>query len=152
MLKWMHSIFHALQRGSVDLIESHHLLEHFSLREVPLALAEWNRALTPGGWLILSCPDLSAVCLKWLKYSLTYPITRRIPALKLMCDGTRDYIVWMFVGPQDYEGMLHKSGFDRYRLRAQLEAAGFEITLLVSGYPKRPTPSLFVIANKSIMR
>ena len=89
-----------------------------------------------------ACPDLNAICLKWLKYSLTYPITRRIPALKLICDGTRDYIVRMFVGPQDYEGMLHKSGFDRYRLRAQLEAAGFEVTLLVSGYPKRPTPSL----------
>ena len=134
--------------GSVDMIETHHMLEHFSIKEAPLALAEWHRALAPGGILVLSCPDLTKVCMKWLMYSLSYPFTRFNKKLADIVDGTRDYIIRMFVGPQDYEGMLHKSAYDKHQLRRLVEASRFEVISLTSGYPARPTPSLFLIARK----
>jgi SAM-dependent methyltransferase len=46
---------------SVDAIWSSHNLEHLQRHEVPLALAEFIRALKPNGLLLLTLPDLRQV-------------------------------------------------------------------------------------------
>ena len=47
--------------ASVDAIWSAHNLEHLSAHEVPLALNEFLRVLKPGGWALITFPDLQQV-------------------------------------------------------------------------------------------
>lgn len=46
--------------GSVDVIESCHLFEHFAYLEAIKALKEWYRVLKPGGRLFVELPDFGA--------------------------------------------------------------------------------------------
>lgn len=48
--------------GSMDAIFSSHNIEHLYPHEVPVALAEFKRVLKPDGFLVITCPDLQAVC------------------------------------------------------------------------------------------
>jgi predicted SAM-dependent methyltransferase len=48
--------------ASVDAIFSSHNIEHLYPHEVPLALAEFKRVLKPDGFVVITCPDLQAVC------------------------------------------------------------------------------------------
>ena len=45
------------ENESVDLIYASHVLEYFSLAQVPQVLAEWRRVLKPGGEIKLAVPD-----------------------------------------------------------------------------------------------
>jgi predicted SAM-dependent methyltransferase len=45
--------------GSVDYIESHHMIEHLSFADTESALTEWHRVLRQRGLLVISCPDIS---------------------------------------------------------------------------------------------
>jgi SAM-dependent methyltransferase len=47
--------------ASVDAIFSSHTLEHLYPHEVPAALAEFRRVLTPQGFLVITLPDLERV-------------------------------------------------------------------------------------------
>lgn len=47
--------------GSVDLIYASHCLEHIRYRGTVAVLAEWQRALKPGGVLRLSVPDFDTL-------------------------------------------------------------------------------------------
>ena len=47
---------------SVDAIFSSHNIEHLYPHEVPIALAEFKRVLKPDGFVVITCPDLQAVC------------------------------------------------------------------------------------------
>jgi SAM-dependent methyltransferase len=47
--------------GSVDAVWSAHNLEHLFAHEVPLALAEFARVLRPGGFVLVTMPDLQQV-------------------------------------------------------------------------------------------
>ena len=48
--------------ASMDAIFSSHNIEHLYPHEVPVALAEFRRVLKPNGFLVVTCPDLQAVC------------------------------------------------------------------------------------------
>lgn len=47
--------------ASVDAVYSSHNIEHLYPHEVPLALAEFRRVLKPGGFVLITCPDLRSV-------------------------------------------------------------------------------------------
>jgi SAM-dependent methyltransferase len=47
--------------ASVDAVWSAHNLEHLWSHEVPLALAEFRRVLRPGGFVLVTMPDLQQV-------------------------------------------------------------------------------------------
>src|SRR5713101_5596186 len=47
--------------GSVDAIWSSHNLEHLYSHEVPVALNEFYRVLKPGGFALITLPDLQKV-------------------------------------------------------------------------------------------
>jgi len=47
--------------GSVDAVWSAHNLEHLASHEVPVALAEFHRVLAPGGFALVTMPDLQQV-------------------------------------------------------------------------------------------
>lgn len=52
--------------ASVDEIRASHVLEHFSHREVTAVLADWVRALKPGGRLRVAVPDFAAIARAYL--------------------------------------------------------------------------------------
>lgn len=133
-----------LQDNSVDLIEHHHMIEHLSFADFECALTEWHRVLREDGYLVFTCPDIRAVSLMYLKYTLFKGISKRNEKI--------DYVVKMFVGSQEHEGMFHKNHFDAERVRRLLPRYGFEVNLTYTPFPKRSTPSLFVMARKRTHR
>ncbi len=128
--------------GSIDLIEAHHMIEHLSFEETDLALTEWHRVLRNDGLLILTFPDITAISIKWLIYTLVYPL---FPLPKRM-----DYIVKMLVGSQEHKGMFHKNVFDLRRMSRILLKHGFKVEFTYCRYPRRLTPSRLVIARRII--
>jgi predicted SAM-dependent methyltransferase len=128
------------ENGSVDYIESHHMIEHLPVKDVKLALKEWNRALRMGGYLVITCPDFRKVVFKWLKYWLINPVFKR--------PERRSYIMKMFYGNQENPGQFHKFGYDNSSLRRELITAGFEVLFSYSVYPLQTTPSMIFISRK----
>lgn len=58
-----------------DLVRASHLLEHFSIEEIPELVAEWRRVLRVGGYLVVCVPNHRALSwraiLRPSEYSLT---------------------------------------------------------------------------------
>ena len=52
----------SVKNESVDAIFSSHNIEHLYPHEVPQALFEFKRVIKPGGFVVLTCPDLKSVC------------------------------------------------------------------------------------------
>ncbi len=133
-------ILEGIENASVDLIESHHMIEHLSFADAATALAEWARVLKPGGYLVLTCPDLGMVASRWRRLAIWH----RVRA----CKYERDYALKMLFGSQEHEGMFHRSGYDRSYLSEMLASHGLIVEFSYSPYPRRLTPSLLVIARK----
>ena len=51
----------AVATASVDAVWSSHNVEHLYAHEVPLALGEFHRVLKPGGFVLITLPDLQKV-------------------------------------------------------------------------------------------
>jgi predicted SAM-dependent methyltransferase len=126
--------------GSIDYIESHHMIEHLSFAETHRALAEWHRVLCKGGLLVITFPDLTAIAIEWIKHSLLYPFSQRQDDL--------EYIVKMLVGSQEHDGMFHRNAFDFRLMNKLLLTHGLKTEFTYYRYPKRTTPSRIVIAKK----
>ena len=118
--------------GDVCLIESHHAIEHLPMNVVEPTLERWYAALKVGGHLIITCPDLELVVQKWLDSDRAFG----------------NYEMKMLFGSQEHDGMYHKCGFTKRIMIDMLTRIGFRIHITASPWPKRPTPSLLVIAEK----
>lgn len=122
-----------IDNNSVDLIETHHVLEHLSFSDSDNALLTWSKKLKPNGFLIISVPDLDRCCKVWVK-------------------ATQDYkwntVIKMIYGSQEHNGMFHKSGYSPEYLSEKLENNNFNIELVLENYPDRPTPSFLILASK----
>jgi hypothetical protein len=93
--------------NSVDAIRAVHVLEHFSHREVNDVLADWVRALKPGGVLKIAVPDFEKIAQGYLEGK-----GEQIPA------------EWLIMGGQSQEDDFHRALFDREHLRQRLAQAG----------------------------
>ncbi len=51
----------AVESCSMDALYSSHNIEHLFDHEVPIAFAEFLRVLKPGGFAIITCPDLQSI-------------------------------------------------------------------------------------------
>ena len=91
--------------SSVDLIEVYHVVEHLPRLHLPPTLLNWNRVLTPGGTLIIECPDFDESVNKYLQ-------------------GEQKQLDAIF-GHQRFEGDYHLFGYNFERLKLLLEEAGF---------------------------
>lgn len=94
---------------SVDEIWCSHTLEHAPAIKVPATLKEFYRVLKPGARAIIQVPNFDYVA----KYWLTGP--------------DRTWAEQMVFGLQHNEGEFHKCAFTTMILRADCEAAGFEV-------------------------
>ena len=98
-----------LPDGDVDEIWSSHMLEHVSIYKVAETLKEWHRVLKHKGRLIVQTPNMDYIARYWL----TGP--------------DRAWAEAMIFGTQANDGEYHKCAFTAATLRADLEAAGFEV-------------------------
>lgn len=111
----------AVASGSVDAVWSAHNLEHLFAHEVPLAFAEFARVLRPGGFVLVTMPDLQQVAglvaqgmLEEAAYqSMMGPIS---PLDMLYGHGAS------IAGGNHF--MAHRTGFTARSLAAQLVRAG----------------------------
>jgi SAM-dependent methyltransferase len=112
----------AVAAGSVDAVFSSHNIEHLYPHEVPLALAEFRRVLAPGGFALITCPDLQSVAAlvadnKLVEPAYTSPAGPIAPLDILY--GLRGAMA----GGNLY--MAHRCGFTRDVLVGTLQQAGF---------------------------
>lgn len=126
---------------SVDYIETHHMIEHLSFEEGKQAFKEWSRVMAPGGYLVLTCPDLTEVAKLWIK--------RTIAANSKQSREDRDYVLKMIYGSQERPGMFHRSGYDATNLREILAEQDSTVIFSYTRSPIRPTPSLLIVAAKT---
>lgn len=124
----------------VYLIETHHMIEHLTLDEFDECLMEWNSTLALGGCLIMTTPNLSSLCWKWLYYSLQSRFRKSGYWQKTLNR--------MFYGSQENPAMFHKSGFDAPFLQKTIAKYGFETIFCYTPYPLRSTPSLLSVSIK----
>lgn len=124
-------IFDALDRPEVDFlgnandlsqfpdntiatIYASHVLEHFYYlldNELLQTLQEWHRVLQPGGALMVSVPNLQAICALYIQPEM--PVESRHLLMRMIFGGQIDR----------YD--VHRVGFDRDTLSMYLQAAGF---------------------------
>lgn len=111
-----------VETGSVDAIFSSHNIEHLYAHEVPMALHEFLRVLRPGGFAVITCPDLQPVAALIAADKLTEPayISAAGPIAPLdILYGHRPSIA----AGNHY--MAHKCGFTKKVLGATLMECGF---------------------------
>lgn len=126
--------------ASVDLIEHHHMLEHLSVADARKGLEEWARVLRPGGWLVMTTPNMDAIARLWIVSSYRGKF------------GPVDNssLVDMLYGSQENDGMFHRAAYNPRHLRKMLTAGGFKVRRLARRYPAfKTTPSMLVIAQRS---
>lgn len=113
----------SIANESIDAIFSSHNIEHLYPHEVPQALAEFLRVLRPGGFALITCPDLRSVCRlvtdnKLTETAYTSPAGPIAPLDILY--GHRASIA----AGNLY--MAHRCGFTEKVLVGTLQAAGFQ--------------------------
>ena len=107
--------------ASVSEIYASHVIEHLKfVTELPTALREFCRVLTPGGMLRASVPDLTVLCTLFLDPDLD---TKQ-----------RFHVMRMMFGAQSDEADFHYVGLNEEMLRLFLEQAGFVEIVRVSGF------------------
>lgn len=112
----------AVATGSMDAVYSSHNLEHLYYHEALVALREFHRVLKPGGFAVVTCPDLQAVCAMVSRDKLveTAYVSRAGPVAPFdMLYGHRSQMA------RGNLFMAHRSGFTRRVLCDLLVEAGF---------------------------
>lgn len=118
---------------SKDLIEAHHLIEHFDQDNIKDVLSEWLRVLRPGGHIFVSCPDLVS-CMQ---------------AFYESADTPEVWAGFMHVlYGETKPGMKHHFGYCKQSLTRLLESIGFIGVEVMTAFGVRPTPSLLAIGQK----
>ena len=114
----------AVADGSVDAVWSAHNVEHLYPHEVPAALAEFRRVLRPGGFALITLPDLQQIAELVAQDGLDRPayLSPMGPITPLdMLYGHNASLA----GGNSFMG--HRTGFTARTLEAALLAAGFPI-------------------------
>ena len=108
--------------GSMDGLFSSHNIEHLYPFETAKALAEFRRVLKPGGFAVITCPDLKSIAGLIMQDLVTEPAYRSpagpISALDMLYGHQSDLA-------RGNLHMAHRSGFTNRSLEAALRAAGF---------------------------
>lgn len=101
--------------NSIDILISHHVLEHLTKKEGQIAIREWARVLNEGGKIGIGVPDIEMHLKQyWVKgISPWGNITNKEHALRGL------------YGFQEHDEDLHKWGYSYASLKSELEKTGF---------------------------
>lgn len=131
-----------VQSESAQAVFSCHNIEHLYHHEVPVALKEFHRVLTPGGALVIKTPDLQSAC-EMVAQDRLYDTAYVSPAGPIapidMIYSYRNFLL------DNNVFMLHKTGFTATTLRSKLLEAGFEFAFV-----RRTGFELYAVALKAI--
>ena len=115
----------AVDTNSVDAVFSSHNIEHLYLHDTVIALKEMHRVTRPGGFLLITLPDLQQIAQLIAQGHLSKEIYRSpvgpITALDMLYGHQASV-------EQGNHYMAHKSGFDQHSLGQALLNAGFNET------------------------
>lgn len=121
----------------VELYASH-VLEHLGYRsDLPVALKEWYRVLAPEGCLMVSVPDLEALCELYLQRNS-------------LGSGDRFSIMRMMFGGQLDQYDFHFVGLDEGLLASFLADAGFADIKRVNDFGLFADSSTLIFAGRPI--
>ena len=133
-----------VETGSVDAVYSSHNIEHIYPHEVRIALKEFYRVLKDDGIVVITCPDLQAVCELVAKDKLLEPFYEshagQISPIDVLY-GHRTLIA------QGNEYMAHKGGFTYSALNASFFEVGFKARYGVR-FQEKGQYNLFLVAFK----
>ena len=124
----------AVETSSMDALYSSHNIEHVYVHEVPKALAEFKRVLRPDGFVIITCPDIQAICALVAEGKLTEQ------AYSSPVGSITPHDILYGHGASIAEGdlfMAHRCGFTQEVLTKTLEVSGF----VSMGTAKRAGPN-----------
>lgn len=134
--------------NSIDIISSHHALEHIPYRHIWRTLKEWHRILKVGGELDLGMPDIELLCKKFLLADEVQKWRWFIHCFYGQQGHTYDH-PWNLTENDELDySQFHMGMLSRKRLEWLLEQIGFEIVDLYN-YDGMDTPSVFVLGRKS---
>lgn len=130
--------------ASVDAVWSSHNVEHLHAHQVPVAFGEFLRVLKPGGFVLITLPDLQTVC-RYIADDKLEDVLYESPAGPI-------YPIDVVYGHRPSIGrgnhfMAHRTGFTARTLGAKLERAGFTsvrvrrrgFDLWATGYKRKTT-------------
>jgi SAM-dependent methyltransferase len=113
--------------GSFDAIWSSHNIEHLHFHEVIPALRDFRRILKPQGFVLLTCPDLEAVCQLLLEQGPHADIYMSPAGPIKVADMLFGHAASIAVGNTF---MCHNSGFTAQSLaNAAIEAGFLEVRM-----------------------
>jgi len=109
---------------SVDAIWSSHNIEHIYPHEVPIALAEFYRVLKPGGFVLITLPDIQKVAEYVAQGNLEEPLyisaAGPIAAIDILYGLGTDLAKGKYY-------MAHCTGFTQQTLTQKMQQAGFRL-------------------------
>ncbi|MEG4573207.1 tetratricopeptide repeat protein [Microcoleus sp. N3A4] len=107
---------------SFDAIWSSHNIEHIYHHEVPIALAEFYRVLKPGGFVLITLPDIQKVAEYVALGNLEQPLytspSGSISAIDILYGFGADIAKGKYY-------MAHRTGFTQQSLALKIQQAGF---------------------------
>ena len=134
----------AIEDASCDAVFSSHNIEHLYPHDVPVALAEFLRVLKPGGYAVITCPDLQSVCELVAKDLLTDPAYDSPAGPIAPLDILYGFRKSMAEGNLY---MAHRCGFTEKVLTGTLRDAGF--SKMASSKRGSPFFDLWIVGTKS---
>jgi len=135
----------AVADAYVDAVYSAHNIEHVHAFEVPKVLQEFLRVLKPEGFLVITCPDLQAVCALVAQDKLTDPAYHSPAGPITPLDILYGHGAALAAG---HHYMAHKCGFTLKSLTQALQNSGFQT---IAGKRRTRGLDLWMIACKSLM-
>ena len=132
----------AVADASVDAVFSSHNIEHLYPHEVPVALAEFKRVLKPGGFAVITCPDLQSVCALVAENKLTEPAYTSPAGPIAPLDILYGHRPPMARGNLY---MAHRCGFTQKVLSGTLQTAGF--AMVAARRREHPNYDLWALAT-----
>ena len=134
----------SVETQSVDAVFSSHNIEHLYPHDVPIALQEFLRVLTPDGFAVITCPDLKSLAPLIASDKLTEPAYESPAGPIAPLDILYGHRASMKRGNLY---MAHRCGFTEKVLVATLKNIGFKS--IASTSRAYPFFDLWAVASKT---